>query len=116
LKELHGRASGYPIQDVSISYLTIHDLVANPQLLSRIPSGSVVNFVRVNWNLADKIGTNLLVSHQGLVFQRGGVTYLRHASSGAEKQVVEVPFIDYLRKISPDSTLKGIHVLQPIPR
>ncbi len=116
LKELHGRASGYPIQDVSISYLPIRDLLAHPQSLQKIPSGSVVNFVRVNWNLADKIGTNLLVSHQGLVFQRGGVAYLRHASSGAEKRVVEVPFNDYLGKISPESTLKGIHLLQPIPR
>jgi hypothetical protein len=113
LAELQSFASNYQPVKVSIEYLPIRDLVSNPEVLSRIPSGSVVNFVRPNWQLADKIGTNLLVSHQGFIFQRAGVTYLRHASSGSEKRVVEVPFIDYLRAISPDSSLKGIHLLQP---
>ncbi len=115
LNELQSHAPNYQPVKVSIDYLPIRDLVSNPELLSRIPSGTVVNFVRPNWNLADKIGTNLLVSHQGFVFQRNGVAMLRHASSGAEKKVVDVPFIDYLRAISPESTLKGIHLLQHRP-
>jgi hypothetical protein len=115
LKELQSEATNYQPIKVSIDYLSIQDLVSNPDLLTRIPSGTVINFVRPNWNLADKIGTNLLVSHQGFIFQRNGTTYLRHASSGAEKKVVEVPLIDYLRAVSPDSTLKGIHLLQHRP-
>jgi hypothetical protein len=115
LKELQAHANRYQPEKVSIDYLPIRDLVSQPELLSRIPSGTVVNFVRPNWNLADQIGTNLLISHQGFIFQQNGVTVLRHASSGGEKKVVEVPFIEYLRAVSPESTLKGIHLLQQSP-
>lgn len=115
LADLQGHASLYSPVPVSIDYLPVSELLSEPESLSRIPSGTLVNFVRVDWKIADRIGTDLLVSHQGLVFQKNGVTVLRHASFGAEMRVVEVVLSDYLRSIKPESSLKGIHLLQPTP-
>jgi len=89
-------------------------LIADPKVLSRIPSGTIVNFVRLDKKMVLKIGTDLLVTHQGIIFQKNGEAVLRHASSGVEKHVVEVRLLDYLKKIDPSSTLKGLHLLQPI--
>jgi len=112
LEELQGLSSQYEPKTAKLNYLPISTLLKTPIALKKIPSGSVVNFVRPNWDLTDSIGTHMNVSHQGLVFQLKGKTYLRHASVGAEKKVVEIELIEYLKKFDNHPTLKGIHLMK----
>jgi len=96
----------------TLDYIPVDWIVQqNPSMLARIPNGSVVNMVRPNWDLTDIIGTHMNVSHQGLVFQRGGRTWLRHASSTGTNNVREELFLEYLKKYVGHPTLKGIHVM-----
>lgn len=84
------------------------------QLLSTIPSGVVVNVAAPNWPLADKIGTNLNISHQGLAIWKQGKLYFRHASS-KEKKITDVPFDLYFKKRLDSKSIKGINILQVKP-
>ena len=111
LEELRSYSSQYAPVIARLDYLPIPALVANPSLLKKIPHGTVVNFVRPNWDLTDIAGTHMNVSHQGFIFQTKSGTVLRHASSSSEKQVIEVPFYDYLKKFVNHPTLKGIHLM-----
>ena len=81
----------------------------NQALLDRIPSGSVISMVRPDWPLKQWIGTNMNVSHQGIVIRKDGVLYLRHASL-TYKKVIDESFVDYFSQYSPDSSLKGFNV------
>lgn len=109
LEELHGVAQNYTTSVARVNYLEINMLVKKPQLLAKIPTGSIVNFVRPNWDLTDLIGTHQNISHQGFIFKRNNVVYLRHASTtGAVK---EEPFLEYLKKFVNHKTMKGIHLM-----
>jgi len=99
------------IEEASISYIPIDWIAANPAFLRTIPHGSVINFVRPNWDLTSSAGTHLNVSHQGFVFQHSGQTWLRHASPSGTQTVREEPLLDYLRKYVNHPTLKGIHLM-----
>lgn len=112
LEELHGEAVNFSVHTARVPYIAINTLVKRPALLDKIPSGTLVNFVRPNWDLTDLIGTHQNISHQGFLFRKGKVLYLRHASSSGEKKVIELPFIDYLRPFVNHATLKGIHLMQ----
>lgn len=84
---------------------------ANAGLFDRIPSGSIVNIVRPNWDLVEKTGTHLNISHQGLVFKKNGELFIRHASSSG-RRVMEQSLIQYLRAFIGHSTIKGINLLE----
>jgi len=114
LNELKSYSTRYSPVVARLDYLPISVLLAKPEVLAKIPNGTVVSFVRPNWDLTAAIGTHMNVSHQGLIFQKNGNLVLRHASAAAEKKVVEVPFLDYLRKFENHPTLKGIHLLLPV--
>lgn len=76
----------------------------------QFPSVCVLEIVRPNWQLFDKIGTNLHVSHVGFVIRKSsGELFFRHASS-EQKYVVEVPLFDYLKQYLESATIKGIHI------
>lgn len=111
LEELHQLSSQVVPMMAKISYIEIEDILEHPHLLKRIPHGAVVNFIRPNWNLKYKIGTNMNVSHQGFLIRKGDVLYLRHASSDIKK-IIEVPFDEYLRKFQDSPTLKGVHFMK----
>lgn len=112
LEELQSYANQYSPKIARINYLPISTLLKNPTLLKKIPNGSIINFVRPNWDLTESIGTHMNVSHQGLVFQIKGKTFLRHASVGAEKRVMEIELLDYLKKFDNHPTLKGVHLMK----
>ena len=85
-------------------------------VFSQISNGAIIEIVRPNWRLTEKIGTNLHVSHLGFVFT--GINndiVFRHASSDKGK-VVEVSLIDYLRNCLSSKTIQGINVLVPIEK
>ncbi len=81
----------------------------NYPLLDSIPSGSIINMVRPNWNLTKWIGTNMNVSHQSIAIRKEGQLYLRHASQ-THKKVTDEDFITYFSKYLAGSSLKGFNV------
>ncbi len=111
LLELQSNAPYYPIQTARVNYISIATLLRNPALIERIPHASIVNFVRPNWDLTSTLGTHQNISHQAFIFRKGSVIMLRHASptSGA---VVELPFIEYIKKFENHPTLKGVQFMQ----
>ena len=82
---------------------------ANLYLFDQIPSGAIVEIVRPNWDLTQRIGTHLNVSHMGFVFRRNGQLLFRDAS-GLKQSVAETPLMDYLRQYLSSPTVKGINV------
>lgn len=97
-----------------VSYLPLTELFdsnnnPNEFIFNQIPSASIIEIVRPNWNLKDKIGTNLHVSHLGFAIRKNNQLHFRHASS-EEKKVVEILLLDYLKNMLNSPTIKGIHV------
>lgn len=86
----------------------------NLYLFSQIPTGSIIEIVRPNWDLREAIGTSLNISHLGFAIKINNTLYFRQASSQYGK-VVDVPLIDYLREASSSPTIKGIHVEVVVP-
>lgn len=110
LEELRAMSSQYQPVVSKIEYLPINTLVAKPKVLKLIPNGTVVNFVRPNWDLTDTLGMHINVSHQGFIFQRKEGPILRHASTTG--LVTEIALLDYLKKYVDHATMKGIHLLK----
>lgn len=100
---------------VSLPYLPLTQLFdqnKNPNdfLFQQIQSVSIIEIVRPNWALKEKIGTDLHVSHVGFaVRDADNVLWFRHASSELKK-VVSVRFSDYLADCTDSPTIKGINV------
>ena len=87
-------------------------MLKNPNLLRNIPSGTIVNFVRPNWDLTTVAGTHQNISHQAILVRVGKTLYQRHASPSGTKSVEEIPFIEYLKKFENHATLKGVHFMK----
>lgn len=102
-------AEQFTPQQAQIDFLPL-DLSYDKQ----IPNASIIEIVRSNWDLRDKIGTELLVSHLGFVFRRDQQLLLRHASS-LQKQVVEVPLRDYLEQQRAVASIVGINIQKIMP-
>ena len=64
LKELKSHASEFTPTIAKLEYIPISTLLAKPELLKKIPSSSIISFVRPNWDLTQSIGTHMNVSHQ----------------------------------------------------
>ncbi len=89
------------VEVASIPFLPLDKIfdahrIADTYILSQIPHASIIEIVRPNWDLRDKIGTKLHVSHLGFVFQKNNQLVFRHASS-KQSVVVEVPLLKYLQ-------------------
>ena len=110
LEELHALAASFETSIARVPYIEISRILSRPQILNKIPTGAVVNFVRPNWDLTEAAGTHQNISHQGFLFRSGKTLYLRHAST--QGKVEEVPFIEYLGRFRNHGTLKGIHLMK----
>jgi hypothetical protein len=120
LAELKAKGRKLPIREAQIPYLpfdALFDKNGNPdkQVFAQIPNASIIEIVRPNWDLKDKIGTNLDVSHLGFAFWKDGTLMFRQASS-IENKIIEVPLVDYLRNARSSPTIKGINVQQIVPK
>ncbi|MBY0515637.1 MAG: DUF1460 domain-containing protein [Bacteriovoracaceae bacterium] len=111
LEEWRAEGLNLKAEYATLDYIAIDWLVKHPEVLRKIPHGSIVNFVRPNWDLTSVAGTHMNVSHQGFIFQVNGITMLRHASSGGDKHVRQEPFMDYIKKFVGHATLKGVHFM-----
>ncbi|MNJ92691.1 hypothetical protein D3C87_103650 [compost metagenome] len=98
---------------VDLPYVDAKVIVEDPSILDHIPSGSVINMVRKNWNVKAALGTDLDVSHQGVAIRKNGVLILRHASfkKGSE-YVLEVPLLTYIQNNVRSDTFAGINILE----
>ncbi len=110
VEELHAEAVNYKARVARVPYVAISTILARPEILNKIPTGTVVNFVRPNWDLTQVAGTHQNISHQAFLFRIGKVLYQRHASTSGK--VEEVPFIDYLKRFQNHATLKGVHFMK----
>ena len=109
VEEIHSLAISYTTSIARVPYIEISRILAKPSILNNIPTATVVNFVRPNWDLTEAAGTHQNISHQGFLFRIGKVLYLRHASTSGK--VEQLPFIDYLARFRNHATLKGIHLM-----
>lgn len=71
-----------PLTLAQLPYIGKEDLLNKPELINKIPSGSIFNLVRPNWDLTKAAGTHMDVSHQGYLIRENGVLYMVHASNG----------------------------------
>jgi hypothetical protein len=86
----------------------------NLALFNQIPDAAIIEIVRPNWALKDKIGTNLDVSHLGFAFRYDNQLWFRNASSQF-KRVVDEPLVTYLAKMRTSPTIKGINIQVVVP-
>ncbi len=87
----------------------------NLYLFSQIPTGSIIEIVRPNWDLRQLIGTSLNISHLGFAIRINGQLYFRQASSQFGK-IIDVSLVDYLRDALQSPTIKGINVQVVVPQ
>ena len=116
LDQFHGTSHKVNNENSRIAYLPLtllFDDVDNPvqEVWDRIPSGSIVEIVRPNWNLIHEIGTRLNVSHLGFVVRTPQGLMYREASA-VHGKVVDVPLIKYLRSAKHVKDIAGINIQQ----
>lgn len=107
-----------------IPYISKEDILSKPELVNRIPSGSVFHVVRPNWDLKAAIGTQLDVSHEGFLIREEGKLYMIHASNGAardgsdnDKRVKKELLTEYVRRVMLGSlSTAGINIVQVLDK
>lgn len=119
LAELKTKGSQLKTTPSKIPYLPLTALFPKKDepdlyLFSQIPTGSIIEIVRPDWDLRQLIGTSLNISHLGFAIRINGQLYFRQASSQLGK-VVDVPLIDYLKEALKSPTIKGINVQIVLP-
>jgi hypothetical protein len=96
-------------EKVSITYIPVTEVLQDPALRKKIPTGSLIFLVGHDDYLTSRIGTPINVLHMCFAIWDNGQLYLRMASSRAER-VLDVRLQDYLRTYLALDTLKGISV------
>ncbi|WP_428411298.1 N-acetylmuramoyl-L-alanine amidase-like domain-containing protein [Legionella sp.] len=119
LEELKAKGAKLEVTSENVPYLPLTALFPEQnkpdlQLFGQIPNGAIIEIVRPNWNVKDKIGTSLNISHLGFAIWKDKVVYFREASSEYGK-VVDVPLINYLRDALKSPTIKGINIQVIVP-
>lgn len=109
LEQLRALSKKFGKSIEKVPFLYKYKIVENPEILNRIPHGSIINIVRPKWNLVEVAGTQLNISHQGFAFHRDGVVYFRHAK--LNDKVTEEPLLDYVKRTIESPTIQGINVL-----
>jgi hypothetical protein len=98
VQHLKKLATGIKPKNICFEYIAVHDCLANnfSELRARLPEYTFVAFADTGLNLRDKIGTDLAVTHCGVVRSHAGDLCLYHASS-EHKKIVAVDFVDYCK-------------------
>lgn len=116
INELNNYAKQVRNKRASIQYIPkqklyeIHGghLYPNNQLLNKIPSGTVILFIRRNWPYRKDYGTYMLVSHMGLIIRKNKRLYLRMSRSVEGKKVQQIAFNEYFNVYYYDPTFIGV--------
>lgn len=117
LEELRAFSEQCIAEQSDLSYLPLDRLFddrgqAKIALFDQIPSGAIMEVVRPNWDLREKIGTHLNISHLGFIFRQKDQLIFRDASL-LKKQVSDTPLIEYLKAYLNHETIKGINLQLP---
>jgi hypothetical protein len=120
LNKLQHLATDIKPQMTNIDYLPLERLFdcnkkLNSNVLKQFPKVFILEIIRPNWDLTQKIGTHLHVSHLGFCFKNENTWIFRHASS-QYKKVMDVPLDIYLNQYLNHETLKGINVQKIKPQ
>lgn len=104
--------SGFDVSEANIPYIDLDWVLKNYEsFVLNTNDFFITYFVRPNWNLKDKIGTSLNISHLGFcVKEKGKEINFYHASSLGAKNVEKIDFRDYLLFCKSIPTLKGINI------
>lgn len=123
LDQLHHNADQQQVITSRIHYLPVSELFVqqegkwtpNKNVFNAIPSGSIIEIIRSHWDLTDKIGTYLDVSHMGFAIRTPDGLMFREASI-SERQVIDIPLTTYLAAYaqSPFAADIGINIEQPL--
>ena len=102
--------------EAETQYIALHEgLTIDSLALAKWPEVSVVSIVRPGWDLTKMIGTQLNISHLGLVFkqqlQPGAASLVFYHASSDLKQVTKIEFSQYLKQFAAHQTIKGFNVL-----
>lgn len=116
LQQLHEEASQLQNVNAQINYIPLHKLFTddgqpNLTIFNRIPNASIILFIEHNPNLVRIIGTEMNVSHMGLVIWKNNQPYLRAASS-LKHQTTDLPLISYLHTYLNGRYMQGIALFQ----
>lgn len=116
LRSLHQQSSQLSKETARIKYISMKTLFnqakeANLDIFNQIPEGTVIEIVRTDWQGVQDLGTDIDVSHLGLVVSGARGLKFREASSIYMK-VTDVPLIGYLRGYLSDPTVIGINLEQ----
>ncbi len=91
-----------------LPYLDIDTLLEMKEstFANYLPQITLVVFVRPNWDLLERLGTHLNVSHVGWLIKEQQKLWLYHASETGN--VTKIRLWDYLKRFEQHPTLKGI--------
>lgn len=114
LKALHNLSKHVHTEKSQVAYLPLTALfhpdgTPNTAIFRQIPSSSIIEIIRPNWNLEKIIGTHLNISHLGFAIRTPHGLFFREASS-LEHRVMDTPLIPYLQQYLHSPTVKGINV------
>jgi hypothetical protein len=117
LTELHSLSNQVKPETSIISYIPLKALFIengqpNNYLFDQIPSGSIIEIVRSNWDLTKTVGTNLDVSHLGFAIRTPKGLVFRAASSSDKwgTGVIDIPLIAYLQNCLKVKSISGINI------
>lgn len=100
-----------------VPYIETEEVLANYKLyVQSFPEYSIVNIVRPNWDLTERIGTHLNISHLGFAVKDNKTVNLSfyHATSERMKIVQETLDV-YMQRQQSIPTIRGINVLAVNP-
>lgn len=106
-------------QEANLNYIPVNDFLEHYHefVLDFPEEATIVNIVRPGWDLVEAIGTELNVSHQGFVFKKydeetfDPTLLFRHATSIDPKEVVELPFDEYIQRYQNQTPEIGLNFL-----
>ncbi|MDF1677174.1 MAG: DUF1460 domain-containing protein [Legionellaceae bacterium] len=117
LKHEGARLKATTVSTPYIPLTTLFDEKGRPNhaLFHQIPNGAIIEIVRPDWQLKEKVGSNLNISHMGFVFRKNGQLRFRHAST-IKKKVSDMSLIHYLKEVRNSPTIRGINIQVVVPK
>ena len=107
LNQLKQEADRFTQEEVFVEYLSTTEVLKDWQGFKNELNKKtyILNIVRPNWQLKHLIGTNLNISHQGILeVAKDGIYFIHASSAGMVKKVL---LKSYLDKIKDSSTIRG---------
>jgi len=115
LLELQTRGREMPVEISKLPYIPFSEFTNDrseftDQILATLPHVLVLSVVRPGWDLVAVAGTQLNVTHQGLLLKIDGKWVVRHASSDKRYRVVQDDLEVFLKNRQKVTGIKGIHI------